>query len=45
MTVLFEPIELGNLKLANRIIMAPLTRARAGVERIPNELMATYYAQ
>lgn len=45
MSVLFEPIELGNLKLANRIIMAPLTRARAGVERIPNEVMAKYYAQ
>ncbi|MBC7713082.1 MAG: alkene reductase [Rhizobacter sp.] len=45
MSVLFEPIELGNLKLANRIIMAPLTRARAGVERIPNDVMATYYAQ
>ena len=45
MSVLFEPIELGNLKLANRIIMAPLTRARAGVERIPNETMAKYYAQ
>lgn len=45
MSVLFEPIELGNLKLANRIIMAPLTRSRAGVERIPNDLMAKYYAQ
>lgn len=45
MSVLFEPIELGNLKLANRIVMAPLTRSRAGVERIPNELMAKYYTQ
>ncbi len=45
MSVLFEPIELGNLKLANRIIMAPLTRARAGVERLPNDMMAKYYAQ
>lgn len=45
MSVLFDPIELGNFKLANRIIMAPLTRARAGQERIPNELMAEYYAQ
>lgn len=45
MSLLFESIDLGNLKLANRIIMAPLTRARAGAERIPNELMATYYAQ
>lgn len=45
MSVLFESIDLGNLKLANRIIMAPLTRARAGVERLPNEVMAKYYAQ
>jgi 2,4-dienoyl-CoA reductase-like NADH-dependent reductase (Old Yellow Enzyme family) len=45
MSVLFESIDLGNLKLANRIIMAPLTRARAGVERVPNDLMAKYYAQ
>ena len=45
MSVLFESIDLGNLKLANRIIMAPLTRARAGVERLPNEIMAKYYAQ
>lgn len=45
MTALFDPIDLGNLKLPNRIIMAPLTRARAGVSRIPNDLMATYYAQ
>lgn len=45
MSVLFESIDLGNLKLANRIIMAPLTRARAGDERLPNDLMAKYYAQ
>jgi 2,4-dienoyl-CoA reductase-like NADH-dependent reductase (Old Yellow Enzyme family) len=45
MSVLFEPIDLGTIKLANRIIMAPLTRARAGVERLPNDVMAKYYAQ
>lgn len=45
MSILFEPIDLGNLKTANRIVMAPLTRARAGTERIPNETTATYYAQ
>ena len=45
MSILFESIDLGNFKLANRIIMAPMTRARAGTERIPNDLMATYYAQ
>jgi len=45
MSDLFKTLKLGNLELSNRIIMAPLTRARAGVERLPNDLMATYYAQ
>ena len=36
MASLFDPLTLGSLKLPNRIIMAPLTRGRAGVERIPN---------
>lgn len=45
MSILFESIDLGNLKLSNRIIMAPLTRARAGAERLPNDTMAKYYAQ
>ena len=42
---LFEPIELGSVVVNNRIVMAPLTRGRAGDERIPNEIMAEYYAQ
>lgn len=42
---LLKPLKIGNLELKNRIIMAPLTRARAGEQRIPNDLMATYYAQ
>lgn len=45
MTKLLEPLKLGSLTLPNRIIMAPLTRSRAGAVRIPNDLMATYYAQ
>jgi 2,4-dienoyl-CoA reductase-like NADH-dependent reductase (Old Yellow Enzyme family) len=45
MTNIFEPLTAGNLRLSNRIVMAPLTRARAGARRIPNELMARYYAQ
>ncbi|EQC50137.1 oxidoreductase, FAD/FMN dependent [Bacteriovorax sp. BSW11_IV] len=45
MTNLFSPLKLGSLDLKNRIIMAPLTRARAGDERIPNELMVEYYSQ
>jgi 2,4-dienoyl-CoA reductase-like NADH-dependent reductase (Old Yellow Enzyme family) len=45
MSTLFEPLEAGELRLPNRIVMAPLTRSRAGDERIPNALMAQYYAQ
>jgi 2,4-dienoyl-CoA reductase-like NADH-dependent reductase (Old Yellow Enzyme family) len=45
MTNLFETLQLGDLVLPNRIIMAPLTRSRAGAARIPNQLMADYYAQ
>jgi N-ethylmaleimide reductase len=42
---LYEPFELGDLNLSNRIALAPMTRSRAGVERVPNELMAEYYEQ
>ncbi len=42
---LLSPFDLNNLSLKNRVIMAPLTRSRAGEERIPNALMAEYYAQ
>jgi 2,4-dienoyl-CoA reductase-like NADH-dependent reductase (Old Yellow Enzyme family) len=46
MTTLFDPITVGDLELPNRVIMAPLTRARAiGGGRVPNELMAQYYVQ
>ena len=42
---LFEPISIGDLHLNNRIAMAPMTRGRAGKERVPNDLMAEYYFQ
>ncbi|WP_230352256.1 alkene reductase [Lelliottia sp. WAP21] len=42
---LFQSYELGPVTLANRIVMAPLTRNRAGAGLVPNELAATYYAQ
>ncbi len=45
MKTLFDPVRIGAWELPNRILMAPLTRARAGVERIPNALMAQYYSQ
>jgi NADPH2 dehydrogenase len=45
MPTLFEPMTLGDLSLPNRILMAPLTRSRAGAARVPNALMAEYYRQ
>ena len=45
MPPLFDPVQIGDWNLPNRIIMSPLTRSRAGAERIPNALMAEYYAQ
>ena len=45
MTRLFEPLSVGRLKLKNRIVLAPMTRGRAGAERTPNDLMADYYVQ
>ncbi|MEJ2814253.1 alkene reductase [Caulobacter sp. CCG-8] len=45
MPTLFDPLVVGDLKLPNRVVMAPLTRLRAGPTQIPNALMAEYYAQ
>ncbi|UJF16899.1 alkene reductase [Vibrio sp. SS-MA-C1-2] len=45
MSTLFSPLQLGSLELNNRIVMAPLTRARASAGHIPNEMMAEHYAQ
>ncbi len=42
---LFSPYRLGPLQLPNRIVMAPMTRNRAGAGNAPTELNATYYAQ
>lgn len=42
---LFEPYTLGSLTLSNRIVMAPLTRNRAGADFVPSEHSATYYSQ
>ncbi len=41
---LFQPFEKGNLKLLNRVVMAPMTRAR-NPNGIPNEMNALYYSQ
>jgi 2,4-dienoyl-CoA reductase-like NADH-dependent reductase (Old Yellow Enzyme family) len=45
MPTLLDRVEIGSLELPNRILMAPLTRARSNREGAPNELMAAYYAQ
>ena len=42
---LFSSYQLGNIELNNRIVMAPLTRNRAGKGLIPSEFAADYYAQ
>ena len=42
---LFETADLGALHLRNRIVMAPLTRTRAGEQGIPNDLLVEHYAQ
>jgi N-ethylmaleimide reductase len=43
--LLFSEATLGNLRLKNRIAMAPMTRARATRDHVPTPIMATYYAQ
>ncbi|WP_308123621.1 alkene reductase [Modestobacter marinus] len=42
---LFSPVRLGDLQLANRVVMAPLTRMRAGASGVPNDLVVEHYAQ
>jgi N-ethylmaleimide reductase len=42
---LFTPVRLGAVEAPNRLVMAPLTRMRAGAGRVPTPLMAEYYAQ
>ncbi|MBF0619509.1 MAG: alkene reductase [Candidatus Omnitrophica bacterium] len=42
---LLSPVKIGDIQLPNRMIMAPLTRCRASQGRVPNALMAEYYAQ
>ena len=42
---LFTPMQLGPYELRNRLVMAPLTRNRAGKDGVPTEMMVTYYEQ
>ena len=43
--ILFTPYTLGDLTLSNRVVLAPLTRNRAGQGFVPSEFAATYYSQ
>jgi len=45
MSNLFDPLQLGDIHIANRVVMAPLTRDRAGPGRTSRALNAEYYAQ
>ena len=42
---IFEPYTMGAHKLANRIVMNPMTRCRADADGVPTEIMAAYYGQ
>jgi len=42
---LFDPVRVGRFTLANRLVMAPMTRSRAQLDGTPGELAAKYYAQ
>lgn len=43
--ILMEPVRIGAWEFPNRFVMAPLTRCRASVGRVPNDLMVAYYTQ
>ena len=45
MSLIFESIRLGALELANRVVMSPMTRDRAGPGDVPTDLMVEYYRQ
>lgn len=45
MSSLFDPLQIGDIALANRIVMAPLTRNRAAAGRVPSALAVEYYRQ
>src|SRR5262252_4210716 len=46
MSILLEPVTIGDFRLKNRVVMAPLTRNRSDLPgRVPTKMMADYYAQ
>lgn len=42
---LFTSVQLGALSLSNRVVMAPMTRSRAGADGLPTDVMVDYYGQ
>src|SRR5882672_12849714 len=44
-TKIWQPIQVGNIKLSHRLAMAPMTRCRATAQGVPTDLNAEYYAQ
>ena len=45
MSPLFTPVKVGRYTLQNRLVMAPMTRSRAGASGVPSDFAATYYGQ
>lgn len=45
MSDIFSPVRLGDIAMANRVVMAPMTRDRAGPGDVPGEVMVEYYRQ
>ena len=45
MAELNSTLQVGDFTIKNRLVLTPLTRARSGAERIPNDLMVEYYQQ
>ena len=44
-SVLFSPFDWAENTLQNRMVLAPMTRGRAGADRIPNKIMGDHYVQ
>lgn len=42
---LFQPIQIGDLNLRHRVVLAPLTRLRANQDHVPTDIVTTYYEQ
>jgi len=42
---LFQPMQIGSIKLGHRVVMAPMTRIRASDDHVPTDMMVEYYRQ